>query len=402
MRQTVFIRILSNPWQFADELEWVVRSRSGDFASVEQGTLELLKPFARQNQVVLMLPSAAVSIFNVDLLGVPSNRANKAIAYALEEQVADDIDELHFVISNKKNSNYRVAAVRKDTLKQVINLFAEEGITIDQVTAEQFSVPHIEGETSILLSGETALVALNNGELSMVDAANLQHFDAELNLNEANLFAFSDNPRTRQIQPLFDEDKVVVSTGSALPFVAELTSKDNTNFLQGVFAPVSQWVSTWKQWRFASLLALILLVLYVITKLLAINTLHTEAKSLDQEIETQFKRIMPGKRLVDPAIQIRREVEKLSQGNTNSQPSPLTLLEKIMPALQGSKSNVLKRIRFQQATLILEIAVANVADAEKIDQASNAIKGISSQYRASTNAQAVTVELKVKSTEGAS
>lgn len=395
MRQAVFIRVSSQPWSGLAELEWVVRSRSGELSAPQRGTLEHLRPIARQNHTVFLLPGAAVSLFSTQLPNVPANKVGKIIPHALEEQVATDIDDLHFVVTSKDNGLYQVAVIEKALLAEAIDTFHAADIVIDQINAEVFGVPSHDEQSSIVLFDDYALIHSVDGERLVLDTENVVNFQQPLALNDSQLYASSNNPRLTHMLPHVASDGHQIDTHSPLPVIATSLSESRVNFLNGVFAPVSRYAGAFIPWRKVVAFFAIAIVLYVIYQMLAIRELQKEATTLDNNVRQRFKVLMPKEKLRDPAKQIRTTLRTLSAPNKKAATSPLWLLEQVLPALQSSKTNVVQRITYNNNTLAIKLAVRNVNEAEKIARMTKALQTVNVKYSPSTQSNAVTVNLQV-------
>ena len=66
-----------------------------------QGDLSDITSIARGRHATVLIDSACVSIESVNIPGQNKQRQLQAVPFALEEQLASDIDDIHFAVGKK-------------------------------------------------------------------------------------------------------------------------------------------------------------------------------------------------------------------------------------------------------------------------------------------------------------
>ena len=108
MVHTLFLRI--DPT--ASEASWQLAEHGRLLGPQGQGTLAEAQRAARGAHVVVMVPAEELFLNYVALPGKNRQKLRKAIPYAVEDQLVDDIEDLHFALSNQtQHGRYLVAAV---------------------------------------------------------------------------------------------------------------------------------------------------------------------------------------------------------------------------------------------------------------------------------------------------
>src|SRR5688572_10832210 len=194
--ETLFIK----PDPASDHAQWVVIDAAGNpHAAVRQGPLSEIHDFARQRRIVCMVPAVDIYLGQA-LLPAQGNRNKyrQAIPYALEEELAEDPEQLHFALGKEqpveihsdeksvdvmaagKQVNIPVAVINKERMRNWLQKLAAAGLQPHALVPEVLSLPWDNNGWSVLLDGELALVRTEPLQGFACDSANL-----ELLLNSA-------------------------------------------------------------------------------------------------------------------------------------------------------------------------------------------------------------------------
>ena len=113
-----------------DSVQWSVSDDNGRLTSgVETNSLEELAGKIAGRRATLILPADDVLLAETVVPGGSHARAQQAVPYALEDQVADDVDELHFALGSKgRDDLYPVAVIGRDTMDVVTEQCAAAGL----------------------------------------------------------------------------------------------------------------------------------------------------------------------------------------------------------------------------------------------------------------------------------
>ena len=132
---------------------WSHVNNQGELTSrITSGSLDDAAVVAEQHKVVVLLDSTNVHLNQVQLPTSNRQKMLRAIPYALEEQLAEDIENFHFVIGNTDpNYGTPVAGIRKDTLEALLATFHQAGIKIDAIIPDAICSPAAPDQWSVLL-----------------------------------------------------------------------------------------------------------------------------------------------------------------------------------------------------------------------------------------------------------
>ena len=109
MAPTLLLRI---PAAGQEETEWLVLDGSGETAATRQrGTLSLAAAVWRSGPVLALAPSSQILLAEPELPPGGGAKLARAVPFALEEQLTEDVDLLTFAIGKRRDSGTTPAAV---------------------------------------------------------------------------------------------------------------------------------------------------------------------------------------------------------------------------------------------------------------------------------------------------
>lgn len=161
------------------QCDWLFVDHNNKAASpVEQGTIAELAEKNRNainsaQQVICLLPNDYLHYSQVDIPTKNRQRVLQAIPYSLEDQLADDIDDLHFAIGQPQQGQYPVAAINKTLLDTILNLFAEHKITLSALCIRMLAFENQAHRLNILVEDDSATIAVGTKEIIEADRDNL-------------------------------------------------------------------------------------------------------------------------------------------------------------------------------------------------------------------------------------
>ena len=108
----------------AENISWIMFENDRAVNQPQQGTIADLPVVDAKVDVVVYVPTANVSMLNVTLPEMPSAQRAQAALYALEEQLAEDVQDLHAVVWQQGEPHqYNIAIIRKSLLQTWLNKF---------------------------------------------------------------------------------------------------------------------------------------------------------------------------------------------------------------------------------------------------------------------------------------
>lgn len=154
MADTLLIRLAAGQgfrdWMLVDE-------QGGARTPVRQGAPEP-GVAAGASRTVVIVPGNEVLLSQARVPGRNRQRVLKAIPYVLEEQLASDVEALHFAIGPARDDDYPVAVVDRSRMAGWAELLAEHDIVATQWVPEMLALPLTEDGWSLMIDGDSVLV----------------------------------------------------------------------------------------------------------------------------------------------------------------------------------------------------------------------------------------------------
>ncbi len=348
-----------------DHVIWAMADDRGALTSEEQsGTLEQAAKAVEGRRSTLVLPGNDVLLAEAIVPGGSAARAAQAIPFQLEDQLADDVDSLHFAIGARgKSDNYPVAVVGRDSMDIVRDLCAQAGLRPSEIVPETLALPKFEsdemGETTwtALVDTDNAVVRLNGYKGFTTDSsmAGIMLDGAQQDLPEdatANMVVYRTNPQASMPAPE-NMDVETRNCDSRLSLYASgLASAPRINLLQGDYSPKTQFDKTWKPWRWTAMLACVLGAVLFAGKWLEFRALGSQVEQLDAQMADVFKEALPNSRMVRPLTQMENHIKKLSGGDFDGFTSNLS---QIAASLATQPQTTLRSISFREGRFDLDL-----------------------------------------------
>src|SRR6202050_4248587 len=140
MPQTLLLR-LPPPGQ--EETEWLTIDDSGAPAATKpRGPLTLAAAVAHKGTVVVLAPATQILLAEPELPPGSGAKLARAVPFALEEQLTEDIDQLAFAVGRRsERGTTPVAVVSRSILQAWISTLSQAGISPIAMYADMSLLP---------------------------------------------------------------------------------------------------------------------------------------------------------------------------------------------------------------------------------------------------------------------
>lgn len=324
-------------------VNWV-RFEGNKHLSSGTDTLSNLVELSSNCQVVVWVPSDELTFTTITVPVGQTRHLDTIIPNLLEEEVAADIDELHFSVSKvSAEGQVNLAIIEKVVLEDWLNLFAEAGLTPNALLPDIYSLPMKENTWSMNIENNVCLLRTSPQLGHVFDVNNLAFMYQMISGDtQPNITAYT-STMIDKVQELPIEFAETLDKLAALPNATVL----EMNLLQGDFRPQSSLSRYWKQWKTVAILAAVVLGLHlsnVVGETWQLNQQITQTKS---EVKALFHRTFPQeKRLVNVKAQTVQNIQALQAQQNDA--GFLMLLQDIAPALQQMSNVSLSRINYER------------------------------------------------------
>jgi general secretion pathway protein L len=352
-------------------------ARSGN---VQSGPLADALSLSQTRRTWVVLPAAEVTLARPDLPPVRgAARIAQAVPFALEDNLASELDHLHFAIGPRDPavSATPVAVVARSTLERWRAAWDAAGIRPDAAYAESSLVPVAPNGLVLLLDEGTLHVSRAGSVCYALDAQPLsvaldialgevaeqgEHVTcyatpADYEASKDSIEGLRARTATLQVKLLPD--------GTLPLLAAQLPAAQPVNLLQGEYAAANSFGTQLQQWRLPAALAAALLLTFVGAQGLKLWQLRQAEKQLDAQIAATFNDILPGQPIVDPRAQIQGVMARAGGGGGALLPA-MSLLAQAVAQAPATRVELLS---YRSGVLELRVLAPTVEALDALKQA---------------------------------
>ncbi|MEH6609437.1 MAG: type II secretion system protein GspL [Halioglobus sp.] len=329
----------------------------------------------RRESVIFAAPGEDVRLQRLTISPEEKKHLAKSLPYMLEEQLAGDVEQLHFASTVLKELDYAVAICAASKMRHWQTLLADfDGGGL--WTSETLLLPWREGEWCLLFEADK--VVLRTGACEGISA------EREL-LSVLLTAALVDDPPPRALVVYGSEQageltEIPESLRALVQwrkgnFCSALLLADTVNvkpnLLQGEFSlrlPLSRW---WQQWRLVAAVLLAAFGLQLLTTWVDYRQLKQENESLQTAVMASYRQAYPKGNAPDPEVQLRRQLASL-QGSAQSS-GFVNLMAKVGSVIAGLEGTSIASINYSDrgGELRMNIVAADYTAVEKIREGIN-------------------------------
>jgi general secretion pathway protein L len=385
MPQSLLLRL---PPPGLDETEWLILDDAGaPTATRQRGSLTLAAAVWRAGKVVVLAPATQILLAEPELPPGSGVKLARAVPFALEEQLTEDVDQLSFAIGRRRDSGATpVAVVSRAVLQAWITDLKTAGLEPQAIYPDISLMPENPGQTVLWLEGERLAVRRSASapfavELSPVrDAlvvAGVIHDpldSAEPKPKESVILYVARNDWARvqidfeELAEEFESFKVQLLVDGPLPWLARgMNGAEAVNLLQGEFLRSTDYGARWRRWRMAAALAAALLALHVGAQALQLRHAKQQTAALDGEISQVFSSAMPGQNPVDPRRQMQSRLDLIRKSAVGPQYF-LRTLQTLGGALALIPQTTINALSYRQDALEMTVNAPSLAAISQLSQ----------------------------------
>ena len=335
---------------------------SGEWTSIKSQT--------RGRKVILLLPSNKVVLSSAIIPSKNRKQLLQAIPYALEDTLAEDIENLHFSVhqdADSESNESHVAIINREVLSGTLDLLKAKGITPNYVLPELLA-QKLESDSWSILNERHENQTSTSVRLGLFTGFVC---DSEM------LDMFITVPLEKQTPKAIYSNTTVENLPEALHGLnnvyIELDTIDYDSTVSAIslnlltnFVRHDQKVSSinWKVWRPAAVLGGALASIWMGIFFWQNNQLQSQSNQLNSQIEQVYKGTFPKGRIVDPSAQMKSALNKLKAAVGQTVESPLPLIADMGPLLKEYKDMILSELRYTENQLSMTIESPNLTRLE--------------------------------------
>lgn len=345
MNEQLIIRLGSQPQQPISWLVWSAVNQeiiaSGQLASADD--LSALSERLGRRPVVALVPAADVVLSEVLLPSKPNRQIIQALPYMLEEEHAEDIEQLYLALGQcqLRGKEYwqQVALCKKLQLEQWVGSLVVAGFQPTQLLPDALLLPlHQDGASAIELAGQW-LLRQGQWQASSIEPGWWADFLSLANIELIHSYSPWPTEILQNVQAAEPE--------LPLALLAQQLPEQRFSLLQGQYAPKKARNKVWSLWQSSIVLGAGCLALYLITLAFGVWQQGQQLQQQRAELVTLYKSRFPAESTRDISRQLAR---KLQGAGAAQDASLFSLLNDLQQELAATTNVRLDNLKYDQKT----------------------------------------------------
>ncbi|MEZ5568139.1 MAG: type II secretion system protein GspL [Halioglobus sp.] len=324
----------------------------------------------RRTGVCFAAPGEDVRLLTLPVSSAERRHIARSLPYSLEEQVAADIDSLHFAHVPLDKQRYAVAICARSAMHEWQARLAEFP-GLNRWVPEPLLLPWRRGEWCLVLEEDRAIVRCGECEGFAIErplvATLLESLLGEGDVPAAVVVYGRDQAADIALVPEALRGAAQWRGGNL--YSAMLLSDDealNLNLLQGDYAlrlPLGRW---WKQWRAVAATFAAVCVLQMGAVYADYRNLSAQNQALRAAVQESYRKAFPQGQVVDAEKQLRRQLDGLR--GTAQGSGFVSLVAQVGEAVAGMPNTSVATINYNDRAdeMRMNIVAADFEGVEKL------------------------------------
>ncbi len=363
--------------------QWIVVDDNGAMiGDAAVGDLDDIAHSAGERRIVALVPSSRVTSRRIDLPVKSRAKIMQALPFALEEQVADDVDKLHFAAGKAlSDGSLPVAAVRIEDMDMWTSRFDDHDLEIDAMFADAELLDELPGTAVLLLETDAASMRDEGGRCfsfepealeSVLDlwlAGETTSDDDEEVTPRPHLQVFCD-PESSEMaydalehyrERLASLEISVLGDGAIARMALNAGASKAVNLLQGTYAPKSALWQHWPAWRVTTGLAAVAIVFAIGLSAANLYALAQAESELDATLEQAFRATFPDVgEIRDPRAQLDSRLRALAASGGDPGQGFLDGVGALSAAVARAGDAKIETLSYRGGVLDVRVTVSSV------------------------------------------
>ncbi len=359
MQENLVVHIAVQPWA------WFLTDRAGRVVRQGQGS----PPADEARQTTALVDMADCLPLTVDLPALSSSKLQQALPWAVEEQIAGNVEDQH-VVAVDRDSEGRVLAlvVAREALDRWIEELEQNGVRADRMVPDALCLPPPTRGLHMLRAGERILLRSGQWSASSLEEELASELAGELASPELPPVWYGPEAPGW----LTDCHAEVLLEPGGREILVEQALASNTNLLQGAYAPVSARQNR-KLWVAAGVLAVVLVASQFLYASIEHWQLKRQSAELQTTIEEQYREVFPdaGRVVAGRERELaERELARLRYGEAAGL---IDLLSRTVPVLSGAQATRVRSLDYRDGQLEIRLTADGVSDLDQLERRLEAI-----------------------------
>jgi general secretion pathway protein L len=388
MSEYVVIRLAAED----QAVQWILADSNGTrLSNLYTGNLPQAATEIGDRSVIVLVPSVDLLTTTVHIPARSNSKIKAALPFALEENLADDVENLHFAVGERQENNrLPVAVVAKDTMDGWLKQLSDAGIEPAILAPDSHGLAKIPGTLSVLIDDDT--VIFNDGADTVFVMQNVKPSDVlvfagqlgetqdEDDEKSGHLVVFCTSEQEQHLshewialrQELHSVDINILPDGVLPKLAVTVAAGHGVNLLQGQYGKKTEYASLFRPWKAAAMMLLGLGVIAMAMKGIAYYQLQQDESALRAQFNAEYRLIRPddSREIVDPVatvVSLRR-----SMGGSAAPQVFLPSLRELGAAMAANSMAEIETISYRAGVIDLRLTAPDVATLDNIQKAVSA------------------------------
>jgi general secretion pathway protein L len=400
MAELLVVRL--NPANVADAAQWLVVDGAGaPLGKVQSGALADAAPLSLNRRTIVLVPGTDALLAEPVLPAKSGAKAAQIVPFALEEQLADDVEDLHFAVGRRDGRpGTPVTVVARARMQEWLETLSAAGIRADAMHAETTALPVTPNGVTLVIDDARVYVRREQGQGAvlevepLIEALQLALASGDESREHVTIYVSeTDYEREKDLLEGLREFtaslQLKLLPDGPLPLLAaNALSASPVNLLQGAYAVKRSLNVSFAPWRYAAVLALVFVATHLGLKTWQYFHYKSAETRLDQQITEVFQQAMPGAPVPSP-LQARRQFElRLSQLRGSAPQSGIMVsLAALGEAIAQSPDTTIEAISYRNNTTEVRVLAPTVDVLDRIRQVATE-KGLGAEIQSANPREA--------------
>jgi general secretion pathway protein L len=388
MSEYVVIRLAAED----QAVQWILADSNGTrLSNLYTGNLPQAATEIGDRSVIVLVPSVDLLTTTVHIPARSNSKIKAALPFALEENLADDVENLHFAVGERQENNrLPVAVVAKDTMDGWLKQLSDAGIEPAILAPDSHGLAKIPGTLSVLIDDDT--VIFNDGADTVFVMQNVKPSDVlvfagqlgetqdEDDEKSGHLVVFCTSEQEQHLshewialrQELHSVDINILPDGVLPKLAVTVAAGHGVNLLQGPYGKKTEYASLFRPWKAAAMMLLGLGIIAMAMKGIGYYQLQQDESALRAQFNAEYRLLRPddSREIVDPVatvVSLRR-----SMGGSGAPQVFLPSLRELGAAMAANSMAEIETISYRAGVIDLRLTAPDVATLDNIQKAVSA------------------------------
>ena len=358
MSEQLIIRLASEAHQRMHWLMWSESEKeiigSGEIDNAE--ALNDLTEKAQTRKVICLVPGMDVTLKSVPITGNFTRQMQQALPYMLEDELASDVDKLHFSVIAKAIDLVHVAICFKAKIAMWLDWLNDANIVCTKLLPEVLTLP---------LPTDFKWQAVQLGEYWLIRESLYQGWSCDRQmLNDMMSLRLIDNeqqiienytPRAIDCVGTWQDVDPILP----MQLLSEGSLTNRFTILTGEFKPKKESQLNLKKWRIPVFAAGLLFILLLVGTFVESKQIEAQTLQVKEQVEEVYKKAFPR----ETALRYSRIKKKLKGlladiSGSNNQQGLLIMLNELLPVFKSVPSLEISTLKFSGSKKEITLAVS--------------------------------------------